>query len=221
MKLTSAVLLSLLVTSSGWALQSQDPDKDKDKHPKQEEPKRPETPPQETPSKERDKQQDRDRPQDRDKPRDRQDKENPQDQKQQDRPRANPQERERQQPNPDRQQQDRERRSEDRNKVQQDRNRSSSHESARHGGRRIPDDRFRAQFGREHTFHVRPNGGGGGVQGAAGPRFQYAGYWFECVEPWPAEWVYDDDYYIDYLDDDYYLYDTMHPGYRILVIVVE
>jgi hypothetical protein len=126
------------------------------------------------------------------------------------------------------QQQDRDRqdraRGEERNQSQrEDRNRVQTQEhgqqSGRHSGgrgRRIPDDRFRASFGREHNFHIQRGGGGGGDQ-----RFQYGGYWFEYTDAWPDDWSYDDDYYIDYTDDDYYLYDLRHPGVRISVIVVE
>src|SRR5712692_6230481 len=59
-------------------------------------------------------------------------------------------------------------------------------EKAQHGrpagkGVRIPDDKFRAHFGRQHTFVVnRP------VIVEGRPRFQYTGYWFEIVDPWPT-----------------------------------
>jgi hypothetical protein len=52
-------------------------------------------------------------------------------------------------------------------------------------------------------------------------RFRYSGYWFEFAEPWPADWSYDDDVYVDDIDDEYYLIDPVHPGIRILVYVVE
>jgi hypothetical protein len=84
------------------------------------------------------------------------------------------------------------------------------------GGRgHIPDDRFRANFGRPHTFRV---GHPTVVEGR--PRFQYSGYWFEFADPWPAGWSYDDDCYIDYVDDGYYLFDPRYPGMRIAVIVI-
>lgn len=82
-------------------------------------------------------------------------------------------------------------------------------------GNRIPDDKFRAHFGQEHHFHV-----GHPVIVDNRPRFQYSGYWFEFVDPWPAEWSYDDDCYIDYVDDGYYLFDPLHPGVRIAVTIV-
>jgi hypothetical protein len=82
-------------------------------------------------------------------------------------------------------------------------------------GGRIPDDKFRAQFGREHRFRMsRPTV----VQGQ--PRFQYGGYWFVIVNPWPAEWLYTDECYIDYVDDQYYLFDVLHPGVGLVVTVV-
>jgi hypothetical protein len=45
-------------------------------------------------------------------------------------------------------------------------------------------------------------------------------YWFEYAEPWPSEWYYDDDFYIDSIGDDYYLCDLRHPKVCILVNVV-
>jgi len=86
--------------------------------------------------------------------------------------------------------------------------------NAKRGGR-IPDDKFRAQFGRSHTFVVnRP------VVVEGQPRFQYGGYWFEIVDPWPVEWAYTDDVYVDYVDGDYFLFDLLHPGVRVAIFVV-
>jgi len=83
-----------------------------------------------------------------------------------------------------------------------------------HGkGIKIPPQKFQAKFGREHTF---------GVQRLQdNRRFQYGGYWFEIVEVWPAGWGFDDLCYIDEDGDNYYLVDTLHPGYQLLIIVVE
>jgi len=86
---------------------------------------------------------------------------------------------------------------------------------AENRGGRIPEDHFRAHFGREHTFVInRP------VIVESQPRFQYSGYWFEIVEPWPVDWAYTDDCYIDYIDDTYYLFDPLHPGVRLALVVV-
>jgi hypothetical protein len=80
------------------------------------------------------------------------------------------------------------------------------------GHGRIPDDRFRASFGRGHTFHVNrsefANGSG---------RFQYGGFWFNVVQPWPVGWLYTDSVYVDYLNGGYFLCDPVHPGVYISV----
>lgn len=83
-------------------------------------------------------------------------------------------------------------------------------------GVRIPDDKFRAHFGRQHTFVVnRP------VIVEGQPRFQYASYWFEIVDPWPVGWAYTDSCYIDFIDGEYFLFDLLHPGVRVAVFVVD
>ena len=80
---------------------------------------------------------------------------------------------------------------------------------------RIPDDRFHANFGREHVFVInRP------VIIEGQPRFQYGGYWFGFSQPWPVGWAYSDDVYVDYVDGGYYLYNPFHPGIRIIIIVI-
>jgi hypothetical protein len=86
--------------------------------------------------------------------------------------------------------------------------------NAKRGGH-IPDDKFHAQFGRQHTLVVnRP------VVVEGQPRFQSGGYWFEIVDPWPVEWAYTDEFYVDYVDGDYFLFDLLHPGVRVAVFVV-
>jgi hypothetical protein len=97
---------------------------------------------------------------------------------------------------------------------QAERNHPAGPANARRGGH-IPDDKFHAQFGRQHTFVVnRP------VVIEGQPRFQYGGYWFEIVDPWPVEWAYTDDVYLDYVDGDYFLFDLLHPGVRVAIFVV-
>src|ERR1700726_3828944 len=88
---------------------------------------------------------------------------------------------------------------------------------ARPAGRsgRIPDDRFRAQFGRGHTFRAQHP-----VVVEGQPRFEYGGYTFVLVDAWPQDWAYTDDCYIDDVDGDYFLYDLLHPGMRIALFVV-
>jgi pyruvate/2-oxoglutarate dehydrogenase complex dihydrolipoamide acyltransferase (E2) component len=58
-------------------------------------------------------------------------------------------------------------------------------------GGHIPDDKFRASFGRQHTFVIsRP------VIVENRPRFQSGGFWFEIMAPWPTDWAYTDDCYV-------------------------
>jgi hypothetical protein len=89
-----------------------------------------------------------------------------------------------------------------------------------YNGYRVPDDRFRQYFGGEHFFRISrlPMLFVGG-----NPRFQYDGYWVTFVDPWPetwpATWYENDDVYIDYTDDGYYLYDRAYPGVAIAVTI--
>jgi hypothetical protein len=82
-------------------------------------------------------------------------------------------------------------------------------------GRRIPDEKFHASFGRQHTFKVQKT-----VIVEGQPRFQYSGYSFALVDPWPVGWAYTDDCYVDYIDGEYVLIDLLHPGVQIALIVV-
>jgi len=86
--------------------------------------------------------------------------------------------------------------------------------SARGNGR-IPDERFHSNFGRDHHFRI-----GNPVLVGGYSRFQYGGYWFGFVQPWPAGWYYTDDVYIDYVDGGYYMYDPYYPGARFSISVV-
>ena len=79
-----------------------------------------------------------------------------------------------------------------------------------HGHGRIPDDRFRSSFGREHHFRV---------EHVDNRRFHYGGYWFTFNEGWPVGWGYTDDFYIDFIDGQYYLIDLSHPGVQLLLVV--
>jgi hypothetical protein len=99
--------------------------------------------------------------------------------------------------------------------MKQDDMKTPAHAQPAGQGGRIPDDKFRAHFGRSHTFHPsRPQV----VNGQ--PQFQYGGYSFIMVEAWPVGWAYSDDCYIDYVDGEYFLFDLLHPGVRISLTVV-
>ena len=86
--------------------------------------------------------------------------------------------------------------------------------SARSSGR-IPDDRFRASFGEGHRFAINQPVMVGGYS-----RFQYGGYWFGFVEPWPVGWYYTDQVYVDYIDGEYFLFNPFYPGVRVAITFV-
>ena len=94
--------------------------------------------------------------------------------------------------------------------------RDENHANARPAGKggHIPDDKFRSNFGRGHTFHVsRP------VIVNNQPTFSYGGYSFIMVDAWPVGWAYTDDCYVDYIDGEYFLFDVLHPGVRVALFV--
>ena len=87
-------------------------------------------------------------------------------------------------------------------------------------GYRIPDYHFRGYFGRHHEFRIFSLS----LEIFGGyPRFQYGGYWFSVLDPWPEYWTDDwyenDDVYIDYSGDGYYMYNRRYPRDRIAVSV--
>jgi hypothetical protein len=78
---------------------------------------------------------------------------------------------------------------------------------------RISDDHYRASFGSGHNFHV--NRGDYDHR-----RFDYGGYSFGFIDPWPVGWGYTDNVYVVYDDGAYYMYDVVHPGVRISVSIL-
>ena len=82
------------------------------------------------------------------------------------------------------------------------------------GGGRIPEDRYRANFGQEHRFRVS--------QGDySNRRFQYGGYWFGFVDPWPSNWLYTQEVFVVEINGVYYLCNPMYPGVNITLSVTE
>jgi hypothetical protein len=80
---------------------------------------------------------------------------------------------------------------------------------------RIPDDRFRASFGQEHVFVISEP-----VIVEGFSRFQYGGFSFGFIQPWPDGWYYTDDVYVDYIDGEYFLFNPYYPGTRVSISVV-
>ncbi len=78
----------------------------------------------------------------------------------------------------------------------------------RAGGGRIPDDRYKANFGRDHSFRVSEGD-------YRNHRFQYGGYWFGFAGVWPSNWLYSQNVYVVDIDGVYYLCNPMNPGVNI------
>jgi hypothetical protein len=83
----------------------------------------------------------------------------------------------------------------------------------------IPEPKFKASFGRQHTFAVNRVVTQRTVI-AGQTQFVYSGYTFVFVDPWPADWAFTDDCYIDYIDGEYVLVDVLHPGVYLALNVI-
>ncbi len=86
-----------------------------------------------------------------------------------------------------------------------------------YGGYYIPQDRFGLYFGSNHFFRM-----GLPVMDQGFPRFQYGGFSFLLLDPYPANWAAtwynSDDFYIVY-DNGYYLYDRNYPQVGLAIMV--
>jgi hypothetical protein len=101
----------------------------------------------------------------------------------------------------------------DKNNTQQEKNTQQAQHTAGNQGGRIPDDRYRANFGQEHQFRVSQN------DYSRDHRFQYGGYWFGFVGAWPSNWLYTQDVYVVEIDGVYYLCNAMYPGVNVALSV--
>jgi len=81
------------------------------------------------------------------------------------------------------------------------------------GGGRIPDARFKANFGQQHTFRVSQ-------ADYSSHRFQYGGYSFGFVDAWPSNWLYTQNVYVVDIDGVYYLCNPVYPGVNVALSVV-
>ena len=87
-------------------------------------------------------------------------------------------------------------------------------------GYRIPDKRYNGYFGPQHGFVIynQPYMVVGGF-----PRFQYNGFWFSLVDPWPHywsnNWYETDDVYVVYANNGYYMYNRRYPTVGIAISV--
>jgi hypothetical protein len=90
-----------------------------------------------------------------------------------------------------------------------------------YNGYRIPDNYYGSYYGEGHSFLVynQPFMVVGGY-----PRFQYGGYWFSMIDPYPeywgGNWYQTDDVYVAYSGDGYYMYNRRYanrPGVAISI----
>jgi hypothetical protein len=82
-----------------------------------------------------------------------------------------------------------------------------------YSGYRVPDDYFRDHYGDGHAFRIYSLPF---AYEAGNPRFQYDGYWFTLLDPYPeswgGRWYETDDVYVAYKGDGYYLFNRSYPG---------
>ena len=76
------------------------------------------------------------------------------------------------------------------------------------GGGRIPADKFKANFGEQHSFRVSQSE-------YSNHRFQYGGYSFGFVDPWPSNWLYTQNVYVVEINGVYYLCNASFPGVNL------
>ena len=77
---------------------------------------------------------------------------------------------------------------------------------------RIPADRYKANFGREHHFRVSEGD-------YRNHRFQYGGYSFGFVDAWPSNWLYTQDVYVVEINGVYYLCNASYPGVNLTLSI--
>jgi hypothetical protein len=81
-------------------------------------------------------------------------------------------------------------------------------QAAGNGGGRIPADKFKANFGQQHSFRVTQSD-------YSNHRFQYGGYSFGFVDPWPSNWLYTQNVYVIEINGVYYLCNASFPGVNL------
>src|SRR5208282_2772898 len=97
---------------------------------------------------------------------------------------------------------------EDKSAKPAEKNAQPEQHAAGNGGGRIPADKFKANFGQQHTFHVS--------QGDyRNHRFQYGGYSFGFVDVWPSNWLYTQNVYVIEINGVYYLCNASFPGVNL------
>ena len=86
-------------------------------------------------------------------------------------------------------------------------------QNAQHAGGRIPADRYKANFGREHSFRVSQSD-------YRSHHFRYGGYSFGFVDVWPSNWLYTQNVYVVEINGVYYLCNASYPGVNLTLSIV-
>jgi hypothetical protein len=97
---------------------------------------------------------------------------------------------------------------EDKNAKPAEKNAQQEQHAGNNGGGRIPADKFKASFGQEHSFRVSQSD-------YSNHRFQYGGYSFGFVDPWPSNWLYTQNVYVVEINGVYYLCNASFPGVNL------
>ncbi len=112
-------------------------------------------------------------------------------------------------------QQEKNARPEEKNAKQEDKNAKPAQKNApqqqragNNGGGRIPADKFKSNFGQQHSFRVSQSD-------YRNHRFQYGGYSFGFIDPWPSNWLYTQDVYVIEINGVYYLCNASFPGVNL------
>ncbi|MGA7928251.1 MAG: hypothetical protein WCA20_19955 [Candidatus Sulfotelmatobacter sp.] len=82
------------------------------------------------------------------------------------------------------------------------------HAAGNGNGNRIPADKYKANFGQQHTFRVSQ-------AEYSNHNFQYGGYSFGFVGVWPSNWLYTQNVYVIEINGMYYLCNPMYPGVNL------
>ena len=97
---------------------------------------------------------------------------------------------------------------EEKNAKPAEKNAQREQHAANNGGGRIPADKFKANFGQQHTFRVSQSD-------YSNHRFQYGGYSFGFVDAWPTNWLYTQNVYVIEINGVYYLCNASFPGVNL------
>ena len=90
-----------------------------------------------------------------------------------------------------------------------EKNAPEQHAAGNRGGQ-IPADKFKANFGQQHSFRVTQ-------ADYSNHRFQYGGYSFGFVDPWPSNWLYTQNVYVIEINGVYYLCNASFPGVNLVL----